>query len=448
MEIVTRTLKTLGAERFSLATVDRLASGLALLREGGQDVVLLDLSLPDSTGLAGLVKLRAEFPHTPVVILSGNEDEETAFQAVRMGAQDFLVKGRIEPLVLVRALRYAIERAASASPASQKGRDDVLSRVQRHLELIEQERRALLSLVSDGPQSSGAEVTFMPGSTIAGRYRLEGNIGAGGGARVWLAEDTTLNRRVVVKTPHENALVDPRVGEAFLAEARAMAKLVHSNVVQIFDFGRAGRRPYLVAEYVSGGSLADLLVRRGRLAEDEAVTIVLDVLRGLSFMHEKGLVHGDVKPANVLITSDGRSKLADFGIACPIGTTPADARTTDTGFGSATPTPGTPAYASPEVLRGGAFTPAHDVYSASALLYEAVAGQTYLAIEGRSAAEVRRAAVTELPRAPPHGVSPGLVAVWERALAKDPSDRFPSAAAMAEALLGAAPRASRDTAAR
>ena len=157
----------------------------------------------------------------------------------------------------------------------------------------------------------------MADQLFADRYRLEHRLGVGGMSTVQLALDRRLERDVAVKLLAEHLADDPAFVSRFRREALAAARLVHPNVVQVFDFGfdEAAHRHFIVMEHVPGRSGAELLRERGHLDVDEAVEIVAQACRGLDYAHRNGVVHRDVKPGNLLVTPEGGVKLADFGIA-------------------------------------------------------------------------------------------------------------------------------------
>jgi eukaryotic-like serine/threonine-protein kinase len=264
-----------------------------------------------------------------------------------------------------------------------------------------------------------------------GRYRLVRRIGVGGMGEVWEADDTVLGRRVALKVLVPELADDARATSRFVREARATAKLTHPNVTRVYDFGRDGGVPYLVMELLEGETLADRLTG-GPLPPSEAARIGAAVADALDAAHRQGIVHRDVKPGNVLLTSAGEVKVMDFGIAAA-----ADETHSTTGSGLY----GTAAYISPERAAGQAATPAADVYSLGAVLYELLTGRPPFL--GDSPVLVVRAHLHERPRpvrelAP--WVPPRLADACEAALAKDPAQRPSSAAALAIRLRTAASR--------
>jgi beta-lactam-binding protein with PASTA domain len=264
---------------------------------------------------------------------------------------------------------------------------------------------------------------FEPDQEVDGRYRLIRRVGSGGMADVWLAEDEMLGRRVALKFLHERFAQDRRFVERFRREASSAGGLQHPNVVGVFDRGEVDGAHYIAMEYVEGASLKDLI--EGGLSVGEAVEIVRQVLAGAQFAHENGIVHRDLKPGNVLVDSEGRARVTDFGIARA-----GASEITQTGS-----VLGTAHYLSPEQAQGLDVTAASDIYSIGVLLHEALTGR--VPFEGDSAVTIALKQVSEQPRPPSElnpDVSPALDAVVLRALAKDPANRFATAAEFSRAL--------------
>ncbi len=264
---------------------------------------------------------------------------------------------------------------------------------------------------------------------FADRYRLERRLGVGGMATVQLALDTRLERHVAVKLLAEHLAQDSNFVSRFRREALAAARLVHPNIVQVFDFGaeESSGRQYIVMEWVDGPSCAEILRELGRLEPDDAVSILTQSCRGLDYAHRNGVVHRDVKPGNLLRGRDGgQVKLADFGIA------KAAEHSDMTKVGSVL---GTAAYLSPEQARGEPAGPASDLYALGVVSYQLLAGR--LPYESASLTDLARQQDTV---APPllHEVDPAiprpLSLVVARALEREPGKRFPDAAAMEQAL--------------
>ena len=253
--------------------------------------------------------------------------------------------------------------------------------------------------------------------TNAGRYELEQLIGSGGMAAVYRGFDRRLERRVAVKILHASLVGDREVVERFRREAQTVARLSHPNVVSVIDRGEVAGRPYLVFEYVEGETLDQLLRRGPRLSIRRALTLAIEVGRGLAFAHSRGVIHRDVKPQNVLVGKGG-AKVTDFGVAHAFGID----EVTLTGGAV-----GTSSYIAPEQVEAGSPDARSDVYSLGVVLFELLTGAA--PYSGASFAEIAlqhlNAPVPSL-RARCPGASPRLAAAVERALAKDRERRFPS----------------------
>jgi eukaryotic-like serine/threonine-protein kinase len=205
-----------------------------------------------------------------------------------------------------------------------------------------------------------------PGTAL-GRFRIDGTLGRGGMAVVHLAHDTELGRPVALKLMADHCADDPAFRARFAREAQAAARLSHPNIVQVFDIGEEAGLPFIVMEYVDGETLGDTLARERRVAPDRVVEIARECCAGLACAHAAGLVHRDIKPQNLLVTTAGTIKIADFGVAHALDQT----RLTLTGS-----IIGTARYLAPEQTAGGRpITPAADVYALGVVLYELLAGR-------------------------------------------------------------------------
>jgi len=204
------------------------------------------------------------------------------------------------------------------------------------------------------------------GRVLGKRYRLLSALGTGASAHVFLAEDVSLQRHVAVKVLQPGLATDDAFLKRFRAEARSVASLNHPHVLRVFDWGEDTDGPYLVLEYLGGGSLRDLLDRDVRLSHSQAAVLGTEVAQGLAYAHARGLVHRDIKPANLLFDEEGRVRVADFGVARALAeaawTEPAGAMV------------GTARYISPEAAEGHPVDGRADVYSLALVLYEAVTG--------------------------------------------------------------------------
>ena len=258
------------------------------------------------------------------------------------------------------------------------------------------------------------------------RYRLVSPLGEGGMASVYIANDERLGRRVAIKVLAAHLVTDPQFVARFQHEAEAAAKLSHPNVVSVYDFGHDGARHYIVMELVSGRNLKEIIVERGPLPPAQILTIMTQVLDGLAYAHDHGLVHRDIKPQNILVTKDGLAKLADFGIAKAADASPATQ--TAVVLGSAH-------YLSPEQASGEEVTPQSDIYSAGVVLYELATGD--VPFDGSSLLAVASRHINDMPQ-DPSVINPELPTGFSRvilcALSKDPANRFSSAAEMREAI--------------
>jgi serine/threonine protein kinase len=266
---------------------------------------------------------------------------------------------------------------------------------------------------------------------IAGRYRLEGRLGFGGMSTVHLAHDTRLERKVAVKLLAEHLAEDPTFVSRFQREAQAAARLVHPNIVQIFDSGQdeASGQYFIVMEYIEGHSCAEILRDEGWVEVPEAASIIEQACEGLDYAHRHGVVHRDVKPGNLLRSSDGEVKLADFGIA------KATEQSSITQVGSVL---GTAAYLAPEQARGEEAGPRADLYALGVVAYQVISGR--LPYEAASLTELALKQQQEEPEpldALVAAVNPELAEAVAIALALDPRDRYETAHQMGQAIEGA-----------
>ena len=278
----------------------------------------------------------------------------------------------------------------------------------------------------------------MSSAEIGGRYRLEGRLGFGGMSTVHLALDLRLERQVAVKLLAEHLADDPTFVSRFQREAQAAARLVHPNIVQVFDSGQdeSTGQYFIVMEYIQGSSCAEILRDDGWLEVDEAIAIIDQACEGLHYAHRHGVVHRDVKPGNLLRAREGEVKLADFGIA------KATEQSSITQVGSVL---GTAAYLAPEQARGEEAGPRADLYALGVVTYQLISGR--LPYEATSLTEL---ALKQQQEEPPMldtlvaAVRPELAEAVAVALALDPRERYETAREMGTALAdganGIAPR--------
>ncbi len=266
----------------------------------------------------------------------------------------------------------------------------------------------------------------MIGTVLSGRYKLEAKLGSGGMSTVYLARDTTLDRPVAVKVMHREMSEQADQLERFRQEARAVAKLSHPNVVAVIDAGEDGGHPYIVFEYVEGETLKQRINRVGALDAQEALAYAIEIARGLTVAHARRMIHRDIKPQNVLIDSEGRAKLTDFGISRQLE---------QDGMTATGRVLGTTDYVAPEQAMGHPVDPRSDVYSLGVVLYEMLAGQVPFSADSQVGVAMKHVN-EELPdvqqRRPE--LSAAAAMVVERATAKDPAERYQQVGEMIEDL--------------
>jgi eukaryotic-like serine/threonine-protein kinase len=266
----------------------------------------------------------------------------------------------------------------------------------------------------------------MIGTVLSGRYRLEAKLGSGGMSTVYLARDTTLDRSVAVKVMHREMSEQADQLERFRQEARAVAKLSHPNVVAVIDAGEDGGHPYIVFEYVEGETLKQRINRVGALDAQEALAYAIEVARGLTVAHARKMIHRDIKPQNVLIDSEGRAKLTDFGISRQLE---------EDGMTATGRVLGTTDYVAPEQAMGHPVDQRSDVYSLGVVLYEMLTGQVPFSADSQVGVAMKHVN-EELPdvqqRRPE--LSAAAAMVVERATAKDPAERYQGVAEMIDDL--------------
>lgn len=252
------------------------------------------------------------------------------------------------------------------------------------------------------------------------RYKLLRPIGQGGMAVVYKAQDLSLGRVVAVKILRDNLTGDAEFLARFQHEARSAANLAHPSIVTVHDFGRDGGRYYIVMEHIEGKDLKSYIKEQGPLTIDQAVDLAIQICAGVGYAHRAGLVHCDIKPQNMLVTSDGRIKITDFGIARALASIQ-PGETTDVVWGS-------PQYYSPEQAAGEHPTPASDVYSIGIVLFEMLAGRLPFV-----ASSQQQLAMMHLREEPPRlslfnpNIPDTLELIVHKVLAKEPAARYRTA---------------------
>lgn len=260
-----------------------------------------------------------------------------------------------------------------------------------------------------------------PGTMLGGRYRLEERIASGGMGDVWRCVDDVLGRTVAVKILLPSLLDEAGFTERFRVEARTMATINHPGVVDVYDYGSdPSVGAYLVMVYVEGDALSRTLSRVGRLTPARTLALVAQAADALHAAHEKNVVHRDVKPGNLLVRPNGTLVLTDFGIARSLGATQL------TAAGSVL---GTASYISPEQAMGEQATRLSDIYALGVVAYQCLAGRR--PFEGENPLEIAMRHVREAPPPLPPDIPPAVRAIVERAMAKDPAARWPTASAFA-----------------
>ena len=254
------------------------------------------------------------------------------------------------------------------------------------------------------------------GQVLGGRYRIIASIGTGASATVFLADDVVLRRRVAVKVLHAALADDEAFLRRFRAEAQAAAALNHPNVVAVYDWDQDGDVPYLVTEFLGGGSLRSMLDASQRLTLSQALVVGLETARGLDYASRQGFVHRDIKPANLLFDDEARLRIADFGLARAL----AEAAWTEP-MGAVL---GTAKYASPEQARGEPLDGRSDVYSLALVVIEAVTGSVPFAADTTIGTLMGRVAK---PLEVPDALGP-LRPALEAAGTSDPAERCDASA--------------------
>ena len=258
------------------------------------------------------------------------------------------------------------------------------------------------------------------GQMLGGRYRLGEQIGAGGMARVYRAEDTRLDRTVAVKILAAQFADDPSFVDRFRREAQTAAKLNHPNVVGVYDNGAEDGTNYIVMEFVEGRTLAEFLSGGGRLSPTKSVEVAESVCTALEYAHQRGVVHRDIKPGNIMVTRDGLVKVMDFGIARLTTTAETVAQTAAV--------LGTAAYLSPEQAQGHSVDGRSDIYSLGCVLFELLSRRA--PFSGDSAMAVAMKHIHDSPPVPSKlnpEITPQMDAVVMKALAKNPDNRYQAA---------------------
>jgi len=298
---------------------------------------------------------------------------------------------------------------------------------------VETSEAATIKPLPGAPVASASDIEgrFVPGTVLGDRYRIVAILGRGGMGEVYRADDLKLGQSVALKfLPAELKRDEDRL-RRFLNEVRMALKVTHSNVCRVYDIGEVDGHHYLSMEYIDGEDLASLLLRIGRLPEDKAVQIALQLCSGLAAAHEQGVLHRDLKPANVMIDGRGRARITDFGIASLASE-----------LEGAEVCAGTPAYMAPEQLQGKEVTTRSDLYALGLVFYELFTGkQAFSASTVQEIERLRRESTPTSPSSHVKNLDPAVERVILRCLDREPSQRPVSAAEVAAALPGGDPLA-------
>ena len=299
------------------------------------------------------------------------------------------------------------------TPASELAKDhpELILQLERRIKALKEIAWLDKPLTDDPPGEDPPETPKASVRTLANRYRLDELIAEGGFAQVYRAYDTELQRTVAIKIPKPSRLESK---DAFLAEARRVARLKHESIVPVHDVGLEGDTCFIVTEYVEGGSLADKLVS-GRIPREQALRWVSEIADALEYAHLNGVIHRDIKPANVLIDHHGRAKLADFGIAHSVTKT-----------GEFAPSLGTLRYMSPEQLEGKQSDHRSDLYSLGVVLYEVLTGR--IPYSSSEPNVLRKEIVLATPSDWPSDFPKDIRDICQKALSKSPHQRHASSA--------------------
>ena len=340
------------------------------------------------------------------------EDAEVALsEAAKGGTNIDTLVGRLvvdNGLATTEEVQHAIERAKAMREENNQAS---LVQILLDSEYVTKRQIARLKQVIEAERS---------GQKIPG-YKIMGKLGAGAMATVFKARQLSLDRVVAIKVLPRKFSANSQFIERFYAEGRAAAQLNHPNIVQAFDVGKAGDYHYFVMEFVDGRTVYDDIVKHKRYSEAEALDIAIQTAEALLHAHERGLIHRDVKPKNIMINNDGVAKLADMGLARAVS----DKEAAEAEAGKAF---GTPYYISPEQVRGEKTVgPPSDIYSLGATLYHMLTGN--VPFDGKNpSAVMHKHLKAEL--VPPDHVNPKLSAgvseVIEMMMMKDPAKRYPN----------------------
>jgi predicted Ser/Thr protein kinase len=322
------------------------------------------------------------------------------------------------------SMTATVATSFSAAPPESELEDPPIAPALSYSASSSTSRISSISIVED-------EGRFTPGTMIGGRYRILGMLGKGGMGEVYRATDLTLAQSVALKFLLKEAASNQRWLERFHTEVRIARQISHPNVCRVYDIGEADGTPFISMEFIDGDDIATLLVGIGRLPADKAVEIARKICAGLAAAHDRGVIHRDLKPQNIMMTKRGEILITDFGLAAV-----ADR------LGGPEARNGTPAYMSPEQLRGAEVTPRSDIYALGLVLYELFTGKKpYEAKTIPELLSLQESQQLSSMSSVANDIDPAVEGIIKRCLHPDPGMRPASALAVAAALPGGDPLA-------
>ncbi len=382
----------------------------ALIATEELDLVISDVHMPDMNGVELLKRVHEIDPDLPVLLLSGDPDLESAMRAVEYGAVEYLAK----PVELAK-FQASVQRALEVRRKRVEAREAVASRSVNKLRARTMDTNAL------------------EGTLLGGRYRVGALIGSGGMGSVYEGEDLA-GMPVALKVLHAGIGQDVDVVRRFQREARLVAAIEHPNIVRVLDFQMPSDEPaFIVMELLEGASLGEAIRKERSFSVEDIAWISVQVLAALEAAHGTNVVHRDLKPDNVFLTTRGGVsdivKLLDFGVA-KLTESPWDEQLTQTGM-----VMGTPAYMAPEQARGESADARSDLYAVGCLVFEALTGRPPFVANNYNAVmfQINQSTPPSLAELRPD-LDPHFCAVIKKALEKELDARFQTARAFAEAL--------------
>jgi CheY-like chemotaxis protein len=407
--------RTLAAEGHQVVEASNGREAIELTKVEDFDLILSDVRMPDMDGVELLRAIHERDADLPVLLITGDPELETAMKAVEYGALEYLTKP-----VDIDKLKASALRAL----------DLRRKRLEARYALEAESNRRARGLPLGSSSADG-----FTGALLGGRYRVGALIGVGGMGAVYEAEREDLAQmRVALKILHPSVGARADLVMRFRREAETIAALDHPNIVRILDFQTPQGEPaFLVMERLQGEPLGDAIVREGQFTAERAAFVAAQVLSALSAAHAANVVHRDLKPDNVFLTSTSSLrdivKLLDFGVAKLMNVNTSE-KLTQTGS-----VLGTPAYMSPEQARGAGVDHRSDLYAVGCMMYEVLTGGAPFVAENYNALlfEIQKGVPTPLEVLRPD-LDPAFVSVITRAMAKNASERFQTADAMESAL--------------